>query len=257
MMSKCWPMTMPPTAKAVLISLADNANDEGWCWPSLATIAQRTCFSQRAVQNAIAWLESVGLLLADRTNGRKSRYQITPENYDKPTQEVHPCTTFTPAGDSSTHAPRASDPRTSCVKPTQEVPPNRKEPSLTVNNRQLLCAPKPEETLRQLGVSDQVIRDWKVVLKAKRGAMTDTSIKRLVGEAQKAGISVHDAVQFCVEQSWRGFQADWYANAVEAGQRRSPSQRSARPGKFDDFLEAKRRMTQPVVSGSGEVIDVN
>jgi len=75
-LSKCWPLVMPPTAKSVLISLADNANDEGDCWPSIATIAMRTCFSERAVQGAIKWLETEGALSADRTNGRHTRYKI-------------------------------------------------------------------------------------------------------------------------------------------------------------------------------------
>lgn len=77
-MAACWPLQMPPTPKAVLVSLADNANDEGQCWPSIATICQRTCFGKTAVIEAIAWLESVGLLTADRSNGRHSKYQITP-----------------------------------------------------------------------------------------------------------------------------------------------------------------------------------
>ena len=40
-MRSCWPLQMPPTPKAVLISLADNASDEGECWPSIPTICER------------------------------------------------------------------------------------------------------------------------------------------------------------------------------------------------------------------------
>lgn len=39
--------------KWVLISLADNANDQGYCWPSIETIAQRTMLTERSVQRAI------------------------------------------------------------------------------------------------------------------------------------------------------------------------------------------------------------
>ncbi|MBO9766490.1 MULTISPECIES: helix-turn-helix domain-containing protein [Xanthomonas] len=80
-MSQCWPMQMPPTPKAVLISLADNANDQGHCWPSIPTIAERTCFSERAVQSAIRWLEGNGVLTTDRSNGRHTRYWLTPGSF--------------------------------------------------------------------------------------------------------------------------------------------------------------------------------
>jgi hypothetical protein len=81
-MSACWPLQMPPTSKAVLMSLADNANDQGECWPSISTISERTCFSERAVQNAIHWLEANGALLADRSNGRHTRYAVTPDRFN-------------------------------------------------------------------------------------------------------------------------------------------------------------------------------
>lgn len=89
-MGQCWPLQMPPTPKAVLISLADNANDQGNCWPSIATIAERTCFSERAVQGAIKWLEQASVLSADRSNGRHTRYWLTPSKFTGTSaREVH------------------------------------------------------------------------------------------------------------------------------------------------------------------------
>ena len=79
LMSACWPLQgMSPAQKAVLISLADQANDDGYCWPSVGTIAGRTCLSERAVQGAIKWLQAAGLLGASERRGTSSVYQITP-----------------------------------------------------------------------------------------------------------------------------------------------------------------------------------
>lgn len=75
-MGKCWPLQMPPTPKAVLMSLADNANDQGECFPSITTICTRTCFGRTAVIEAIQWLEQNGLVVADRSNGRHTTYTI-------------------------------------------------------------------------------------------------------------------------------------------------------------------------------------
>lgn len=80
-MALCWPMQMRPPAKAVLISLADMANDEGFCWPSLERISERTCFGRTAVIDAIAWLEERGVVRADRSNGRKTTYWVEPGSF--------------------------------------------------------------------------------------------------------------------------------------------------------------------------------
>lgn len=77
-MSACWPLSMAPKAKAVLISLADNANDLGECWPSIDTIAKRTCLSRDSVMRAIRELERLGHLTADRSNGRHTSYLVHP-----------------------------------------------------------------------------------------------------------------------------------------------------------------------------------
>ncbi|MGY6129129.1 helix-turn-helix domain-containing protein (plasmid) [Paraburkholderia strydomiana] len=128
-MSACWPLQgMSLAQKAVLISLADNANDQGVCWPSIATIAKRICASERAVQNAIKWLESAGIVVANRNNGRHTSYTITPASYAPP-QEMHPRTKCTGAADAPTPAADASDPRTRCTTPPHQMPSNRKEPS--------------------------------------------------------------------------------------------------------------------------------
>ncbi len=81
-MAACWPLQqMSPAQKAVLISLADQANDDGVCWPGIKTIAKRTCLSERAVQEAIAWLQTVGLVFRDYRLNTSTSYTITPSKF--------------------------------------------------------------------------------------------------------------------------------------------------------------------------------
>ncbi len=82
-MSACWPLRMPPPAKAVLISLADMANDDGYCWPSIERLCERTCFGRTAVIDAIYWLETHAVLKAHRNNGRKTTYTVTPDTFSE------------------------------------------------------------------------------------------------------------------------------------------------------------------------------
>ncbi|MGQ7956483.1 helix-turn-helix domain-containing protein [Pseudomonas sp. SP16.1] len=80
--SACWQLQgMSATQKIVLISLADQANDEGVCWPSVGSIAKRTCLSPRAVQDAIGWLESAGALRRDFRFNSSTSYTVTPHSY--------------------------------------------------------------------------------------------------------------------------------------------------------------------------------
>lgn len=81
-MAACWPLAMSPAQKAVLISLADQANDDGVCWPGVATIARRTCLSERAVQDAIAWLQSAGAVFREYRINSSTSYTITPANFN-------------------------------------------------------------------------------------------------------------------------------------------------------------------------------
>ncbi|OTH17912.1 helix-turn-helix domain-containing protein, partial [Pseudomonas aeruginosa] len=96
-MSACWPLQgLTPAQKAVLISLADNANDEGVCWPSVAKIAERTCLSERAVQQAIKVLNECKALSIEARQGRSTMFTVTPAAFAPP-QKVHPRSNSTPA----------------------------------------------------------------------------------------------------------------------------------------------------------------
>ncbi|HIH5473181.1 TPA: helix-turn-helix domain-containing protein [Pseudomonas aeruginosa] len=116
-MSACWPLQgLTPAQKAVLISLADNANDEGVCWPSVAKIAERTCLSERAVQQAIKVLNECKALSIEARQGRSTMFTVTPAAFAPP-QKVHPRRKCTPAANAPTPADAA--PRT-VIEPTRE-----------------------------------------------------------------------------------------------------------------------------------------
>lgn len=134
-MGACWPLLLPPVAKSVLISLADNANDHGACWPAISTICRRTCYGKTAVIDAIADLERRGLLIADRSNGRHSKYTIlvgqpdlfSTTSYPQPDREANRTAKATGAsGGVDRTATRST--------PDRHADTNRKEPSLTVKS---------------------------------------------------------------------------------------------------------------------------
>jgi len=65
------------------------------------------------------------------------------------------------------------------------------------------------------GVSDSVWQDFLAVRQTKKAKMTETALKGLVREANKAGIPLEDAIRICCERGWVGFKADWIAEHLK------------------------------------------
>ena len=79
LMTLAWELPVPPTKKLVLLAMCDWANDFGYCFPSVATVARRTCISKRQCQRIMGELIATELIavVANRQGGAGSRrYQI-------------------------------------------------------------------------------------------------------------------------------------------------------------------------------------
>lgn len=152
-MSQCWPLQgLSAPQKAVLISLADNANDEGVCWPSVARIAERTCLSERAVRTSLRKLEELGILVSHQRSGRSTWYTVNPDDYN-------PGTTCPPEQDAPRHqmpptpAPDAGHPGTTCpqnrkgtvIEPSDMSPPAAATPGDDQKSKRI-----PYEKIREL-----------------------------------------------------------------------------------------------------------
>lgn len=59
------------------------------------------------------------------------------------------------------------------------------------------------------GVPPQVLKDWKAVRKAKKLAITETAVAAIASEAEKAGMTLGQALKRAAEEGWGGFKADW------------------------------------------------
>lgn len=75
-MDCCWGLWLPPSEKSVLMSLADQANDAGVCWPGVGSLCERTCLGERTVQRALRSLEDRMLLVCDLRAMKTNRYTL-------------------------------------------------------------------------------------------------------------------------------------------------------------------------------------
>jgi hypothetical protein len=63
--SVVWKVVMPNAGrKLVAVALADMANDDGSCWPSLRTLSARCNLSEDSIRNHLHALEAIGILKA-------------------------------------------------------------------------------------------------------------------------------------------------------------------------------------------------
>lgn len=90
-MTAAWKVPCSATEKLVLLALADWANGEGVCWPSLQQLADKSGLSRRGLLGAIARLTEAGHLSRETRVGKGTVYR------------VHPCTTCTRAPDAPVH----------------------------------------------------------------------------------------------------------------------------------------------------------
>ena len=77
-MTAAWSTSLPHTDKLVLLALADNANDEGFCWPSVTTLATKCGMEQRSVTRVMERLESGDHITRKERPGRSNTYTIHP-----------------------------------------------------------------------------------------------------------------------------------------------------------------------------------
>lgn len=133
-MSAVFDSNLPSTQRLVMLSLADHADDDGRCYPSISRLCKRTGLSERAVQSNLKRLQSDGYLTIKKNAGPKGSNVFF----------VHP----TPAANAP---PQQMHPAANAPLPPQEMHPtpaaDAPEPSGTINK-------PPENTLVQNGNLD-------------------------------------------------------------------------------------------------------
>jgi biotin operon repressor len=123
--------TLGPTERLVMLALADHADDEGKCYPSILRLCERTGLSERAVQTNVKKLTEAGYLAVHIGGGKGNAnlYFVSPN----PAANA-PRTKCTPAPDApqTPHdvrpnpAPDAPEPSGNIKEPSIEAAPRRR-----------------------------------------------------------------------------------------------------------------------------------
>lgn len=207
----------------MMLAIADFADDEGNAYPAVPTLAQKCRMSDRNANHILVALRAAGELEIRHSEGPKgtNRYRIVlPElegvKRTSPPRSPRPLTLASPPTPEAGVSPEAGI----RVKPVAEggeagssnpLKPASDEPSGNHHGPSV-------ESARALHTADafmpdvdaQVLNDWLQVRKARKaGPITKTAADKLRKEAEKAGLTLQEAVEVCCHRGWQSFNAGW------------------------------------------------
>ena len=227
----CRPLQMPPTAKAVLMAMADYADDSGRCWPSISGLCEYTCFGRSAVIEAIKVLERLGAVVADRSDRYRTTYLLTPANYSATglVRQKNQSGRRTSTADGGL-VRLADDEVRQPDDEVREPDTNHQEPSRTINKATTKVARKradpagPITSIKGVQVPErpddvvpQTWADWLGLRKAKSAPVTVTVMADAQREAGKAGLTLTRFLEIWCTRGSQGLQADWIKPHERAG----------------------------------------
>lgn len=193
-----------PLRKLVLIKLADNASDQGECWPSYQHIADQCEIDRSTVRKHIKHLEAQGLVRIENREGPKGNstnlYYLTLRNpVGQNSTPVGPESTGVgpqptpPVGPESTRTSHSFEPVTESGGQTVAAAPSAKKKAAKFDP--MTCKPT--------NVSEQTWADWCQHRKEIRKPLTATTCAK-----QAKTLAGHHAPDAVINQSisngWTG-----------------------------------------------------
>ena len=209
---------------AVMLALANHADDEGRCYPSVRRISELARCSERKAQNVIKGLQDRGYLRIDQQAGPRGVnvfYVIPTPAHCAPPHDVHP-------------AQRAPHPRTACTPPPHTVHPTpaQRAPEPSINHQETSEKRQTRDVHDALEAfaGSEAVASFIAFRRKMKKPLTLTGAKRLaktLDEIRKLGGDPDDALALAEERGWQSIKADWYFK--ETGNDAQPSHDASRP----------------------------
>ena len=193
------------TAKAVLVALSNQADQDGKCWPSIDYIAERTEFARRTIIGKLQWLEERGYLKREQRiggegGGAKSTLYYLAISEGAPAA-LSPSEGARSAREGAPHAPEQS---VNSNKQGEGVPP---------------------------WIEPELWLEFKQHRKEIRAPLKPTATARLIANLDKyraLGVDPNEALRQSIENQWRGVFPERLLEKQNARPRSSESTVSAR-----------------------------
>lgn len=214
-MNKVWLSKLTSTQKLVLLSLADNADDFGSCFPLIETIAKKCSLSVRSVYGQLKKLEELQILTHQTRKYRSSIYKINEANIqiskpekgmlmsDAPNQMQH----LASATSAKNTATSSNNTATGAKNTATGSPITNTESPRNLLTKKVEEAVRPPE-----GVNDELWTDFKAVFKFKNKLLTSTTLRKIEAVSEKCGTAPAEIIFMMVSNSWVSVEAEWITN---------------------------------------------
>ncbi|KFA58932.1 hypothetical protein A9G48_00555 [Gilliamella sp. wkB18] len=225
-----------PLRKLVLIKLADNANDKGECFPSIAYIADQCEISERSVQNHIKQLEVDGLL---KIESRKSENGLNKSNiYYLNFSGANPApygangsisgANPAPSGESPapSHGANAAPITSHIIEPVKEPVNN-----LVINGFDFSGL----DGVLEKNLIDDFIKFRKSIKKPLTQGAVNYLIREL-NKAVQAGYNANELIEMTLSRGWQTFEYRYLNNHQQAT--------NSAPSKFMTLSERNRAVLE-------------
>lgn len=197
-------------ARHVLLCLANYADNIGrGAFPAAQTLSEDTGLSERTIRTKLDVLESQGLIkrgnqalaatYIDRVDRRPVCYDLCLERGASlaPRYQSRGASDDTNGVQLTTERGAGAAPNTS-VNRQKEIQKNTRTDGAVPDDHPLWA-----------NVNPQVRDDFKRLRKKHRAEITLTALKGIAKEAQKAGWTMEQTLEYVVTKGWRSFDASW------------------------------------------------
>ncbi len=182
-MAAVWAVKLGASEKLVLLALADCANDEGHCWPGLASLCRKTGKCKRSLQESMRLLDKAGHITRTENPGKGMNYVVHPVEESAPVER-------TATGSKNTYRPVAE----SAPKPSRTIIGSEAKAS------------SPRAWALPAGLSFQVWTDFLSNRKRKRLGNTPTAWKAFLDDLARisvqTGIPPPQLIEQCTAKGW-------------------------------------------------------
>ena len=181
-----------PLRKLVLIKLADNANDDGICFPSYQYIADVCEISKASARTHIDALIEMGFI---SKKARKNKDGSSSNLYILHLGKGMPADSTGMPADSTGGMPADSTITYHSINQSSNLKKTKQKNAVVL--------------LAEFGINGQLAEDFIAHRKSKKATITETVLKGYQREADKAGIPLAEAIEISIVRNWQGFNANW------------------------------------------------
>ncbi|SHO57751.1 helix-turn-helix domain-containing protein [Vibrio quintilis] len=216
--------------KLVMLCLADHADDSGFCWPSIETIARKSGVSATTVKTTLKKLEMAGWITRKNQFRKADSGKLVraSNQYQLPVMRLRKMVNDQ-LDNEQTHFDCSNPDQTKQMTGVSQIPAGGKaesgdkpsnDPLNDPSNDQITPRRQPLDFSVFGEISEQQVRDILRIRKVNAGKapVTQKVLSMLAKEfalaGQQSGLSLQDCLDEWEYRGWRSFKAIWLRNSV-------------------------------------------